>query len=88
MDYCLAPLSANYFCHLIVSVFGLLPTHYRVVVPPASGVCPLVGEFSPPACEYFLLGGTGTCTLSEAGSCPSDEQGWVRWCGFRMGVWA
>ena len=59
------------FC-LTFFVCGLLSAVYRIIVPLASGVCPMVGEAGPGACAGFLVGGPGACTLvGGAGSCPS-----------------
>ena len=82
MGFYLLPSFATYFsvisfC-LTFCVHGLLSTVCRIIVPLASGVCPLVGEVGPGACAGFLLGETGACPLvGGAGSCPSDGQGHV-----------
>ena len=85
MGFYLAPSSAKYFsvipfC-LTYSVCGLLSTGCRVVVPLASGVCPLVGEVGQGACVGFLVGGTGAYVLvGRAGSSPSGGQCHIRGC--------
>ena len=64
-----------FLCHLILSNFfgGLLHVEFRIVFPFASCVQSLEGEFSPGACEDFLMGGTGAYPLKEgAGSCVRD----------------
>ena len=50
------------FC-LTYCDWNLLSTGCRVIVPLASGVCPLEGETILEACADFLLGGTGACPL-------------------------
>ena len=58
-----------------------IPTGCRIVVPLASGICPLVGEAGPRGCLGFLVEGTGACLLvDEAGSCLSGGQDHVQWC--------
>ena len=46
-----------------------------LIVPPASDICPLVGEVGSEACTGLLVGGTGACPLvGGSGSCPSGVQ--------------
>ena len=83
MGFYLVPSFAAYFsvisfC-LTFCVCGLLSIGYRIVVPLASGVCPLVSEAGQGACAGFLVGVTDTCPLlGGSGSCPSGGQGCVR----------
>ena len=58
--------SVDSFC-LTYCVYGLLSTGCRIVVPLASGVCPLVGEVRPGACAGFLVEGTGALWWAELG---------------------
>ena len=52
---------------------GLLHVEFRIVFPLASCVQSLESEFSPGACEDFLMGGTGAYPLKEGtGSCVRD----------------
>ena len=72
-----------FLCHLIVS-----NSLFLACFPHTIGSQFLLLLVSSPwwvnlvhgACVYYFLGGTDACTLGDAGSCPSDKQGWVRWC--------
>ena len=83
MEFYLVPLSETHlsvisFC-LIFCVCGLLSAGWRLIVPPASDICPLVGEIGSEACTRLLVGGTGTCPLEGgSGSCPSGVQRCVK----------
>ena len=56
---------------LVVSYFYVV-LFWRVLIPLASGVCPLMDEFGPGAWAGLLVGGTGACPLvGGVGSCPS-----------------
>ena len=87
MGFYLAALSATYLSvisfHLIFCVCGLLSAGYRVVVPLASVVCPLLHGVGSEACVGCLVQNqrTGSCTLvGGAESFPSDGQVLVMWC--------
>ena len=70
--------------HVLCQLFcvcSLLSTYFRITVPLASGVCPLVGEVAPGAYAGFLVGRTDACPLVDgAGSCSSNGRGCVKWC--------
>ena len=73
----LIPSSETYFsvvsfC-LTFCVSNLHSAGCRIIIPLASGVCPLVDEAHPGTCAGFLVGETGVCPLlGGAESCPSD----------------
>ena len=79
MEFYLVPLSETHlsvisFC-LIFCVCGLLSAGWRLIVPPASDICPLVGEIGSEASTRLLVGGTGTCPLvGGAGFCALGGQ--------------
>ena len=83
MEFYLVPLSETHlsvisFC-LIFCVCGLLSAGWRLIVPPASDICPLVGEIGSEASTRLLVGGTGTGPLEGgSGSCPSGVQRCVK----------
>ena len=94
LGFHLVPSSRPYFSAISFSLTlrfcGLLFAGCRVVVPLASGFCPLVGEVCPGAYAGFLVGGTGAYPpvggtgayplVGGAGSCPSGGQCCVKGC--------
>ena len=69
LSFFLVPLFATYFSVVLFCltfcIFVLHSTGYRIIVPLASCVCPLVGEFGLGACSCFLVSGTCACSLVD-----------------------
>ena len=82
MDFYLALSSATYisiisFC-LTDCISSFLSADCSVIVPLASGVCPLMGETGPLTSSGFLVGGNGACPLvCGAESFSSDGLGFI-----------
>ena len=62
--------------HLTYCVCGLLSTGCRIIVPLASGVCPLVGEVGPGPSAGFLVGWAGACPLLGGAGAMSKGVFW------------
>ena len=79
----LFPLSETYFSVILFFlsyyVCDIVLAGCRVLVPLASGVCPLLGYIGLGAYEGFLIRVTSIFPLvGGAGSCPSCGQGLVK----------
>ena len=66
-NFYLVPSSATYFsiisCCLTDCISSFLSADCSVIVPLASGVCPLMGEIGSLASAGFLVRGNGACPL-------------------------
>lgn len=84
MDFYLVHLSKTYFCIIsfCLSFYfcDLLSAGFRVLVPLASVVCPLLSNVCSGLCEG-LFGGTGVFPqVDGTKSCPSGGQCLVKQC--------